>query len=85
MPRRQQVVAFTSMSLRRAGVANGSFGVDQIATAISAPGRRRSDASPISLPNCGRSTWTASQPTFGKTRDRPIAAGRIRQLSGGLA
>jgi len=28
VPRRQQVMAFTSMSLRRADVANGSFGVD---------------------------------------------------------
>lgn len=38
--RRQEGVAFTGMSLRRADAANGSFGVDKIATAISALGRK---------------------------------------------
>jgi len=67
VPRRQQVVAFTSMSLRRAdAVANGSFGVDQITTAISAPGRWRPTASPIELPDCGRSTELPSSRHSGK-------------------
>jgi len=65
VPRRHQVVAFTSMSLRRADVANGSFGVDRIATAISALGRRLPAATPISLPACGRWHWTANQPNPG--------------------
>jgi len=45
-------------------------------------GRRRSAASSISLPDCGRSSWTARQPTFGKTRDRPEAGAAEGRLYG---
>jgi len=66
------------MSLRRADVANGSFGVDQMATAISAPGRWRPTASPIELPDCGRPTELPSsrhsgKPAFG--HQLPFVAG----------
>jgi len=59
------------------------FAAVSVVSPTSALGRNRLAASPISPPESGRSSLTARQPTFGKTRDRPQAGARRGRLLGG--
>jgi len=60
----------------------GSFRVMRLWLRMSLMGRRRPAASLIRTSDCCRSIWTARQPTFGKTRYRPIPGIRRRQVAG---